>query len=81
MLGALSHFLIVLRDSRVSFAMALVENYVAQFYAPNLAYYVHGNHLLLLLKNSAGQWNPLVNFESVFQPLAGQLSVDDNICK
>ena len=49
------------------------------FHAPDLAYHVHVDHLLLLLKNSADQWNTLVNFESALRPLGGQLSVGDNI--
>ena len=55
-----------------------VGEFVAQFHAPDLAYHVHGDHLLLLLKNSAGQWNTLVNFESALMPLDGQISVGDN---
>ena len=55
-----------------------VGKFVTQFHAPDLAYHVHGDHLLLLLKNSAGQWNTLVNFESALRLLGGQLSVGAN---
>jgi flagellar motility protein MotE (MotC chaperone) len=74
----LSHFLTVLRDSPVSFAICAVGEFVAQFHAPDLAYHVHGDHLFALLKISATQWNTLVNFGSALLALGGQFSVGVN---
>jgi hypothetical protein len=54
---------------------------VAQLHAPDPANHVHGDHLISLLKFSAGQWNTLVNFESALRLLAGQFSVGDNMRK
>ena len=45
---------------------------VAQPRASDLAGHVHGEHVESLLKFSAGQWNTLVNIESVLCGLAGQ---------
>ncbi|WP_291089416.1 hypothetical protein [Hydrogenophaga sp.] len=50
---------------------------VAQLHAPDLANHVHGDHLISLLKVSAGQWNTLVNFQSALR-LLGQFSVGVN---
>jgi hypothetical protein len=51
---------------------------VAQLHAPDLANHVHGDHLISLLKVSAGQWNTLVNFGSALCGLAGQFCFGTN---
>jgi hypothetical protein len=76
--GALSHFLTVLRDSPVSFAMALVESLSRSFMRLTLPIISMVITLLYLLKFSAGQWNTLVNFGAALLALSGQFSVGVN---
>ncbi|CAM8630558.1 hypothetical protein MCEMSEM18_02947 [Comamonadaceae bacterium] len=69
--GALSHFLTVLRDSPVSFAMALLESLSRSFMRLTLPIIFMVITLLNLLKYSAGQWNTLVNFGAAILALEG----------
>jgi hypothetical protein len=55
------------------------RKFVAHFHAPDIASNVHGDQLLLLLKNSANQWNTLVNLKLALRPSNGQFSIGDNI--
>ena len=68
----------VLRDSPVSFAMALLESLSRSFMRLTLPIISMVITLLYLLKYSAGQWNTLVNFGAALLALDGQFSVGVN---
>jgi hypothetical protein len=76
--GALSHFLTVLRDRPVRFAISLRESWSRSLMRLTLPIMSMVITLNPLLKFSAGQWNTLVNIGLALCGLAGQDCIGTN---